>query len=105
MRCELCDCELIEKNKKPYGKEGAECHISRHHYLPKRLEDLFGVKEMMTFFGIENKNDYVKLCYQCHEEMIHNIILTPEIINKLSKKMRNKELKERIIILYKQLLK
>jgi hypothetical protein len=45
------------------------------------------------------------LCYDCHEEMIHNIILTPEIIKRLSKKMRNKDIKERIVIFYKQLLK
>lgn len=104
MRCELCNCELLEKNEKLYGKKGAECHISRHHYFPKRFEGVFDTEEIKTLFGIEKK-DCAKLCYQCHEEMIHNIILTPKIINKLSKKMRGKDLRERIIILSKQLLK
>ncbi|PIR66222.1 MAG: hypothetical protein COU51_05060 [Parcubacteria group bacterium CG10_big_fil_rev_8_21_14_0_10_36_14] len=105
MKCELCGCELILKNEKQYGTSGAECHISRHHFFPKRFLKLFDKKEIKKYFNIEDKNEKAVLCYDCHEEMIHNIVLTPQIIKKFGKKMKNKNIKERIVILYKQLLK
>jgi hypothetical protein len=105
MKCELCNCKLLEKNEIKYGTKGAECHISRHHYFPKRFKKFFNNEEIKRVFGINNKNDVTNLCYSCHEELIHNIILNSKIINKLNKKMSGKDIKERIIILYKQLLK
>jgi len=105
MKCELCGCNLITRNKVQYGKIGAECHISRHHYFPKRFNKFFNEKEIKQIFNIENKNSLVNLCYNCHEELIHNIVLNSKIIKKLKDKMQNKNIRERIIILYKQLLK
>lgn len=103
MKCELCNCELIERCKK-YGKPGFGNSISRHHCLPKRLFKFFNENEIKKLFNLE-KRCRVILCYDCHEELIHNIIITPEIIKKLNKKMTGKTIKERIIILYRQLLK
>lgn len=105
MKCKLCDCKMMEKNEVQYGGKGAECHISRHHYFPKRFNKFFTRQEMVDNFGIKNRNEVANLCYNCHEELIHNIIITPEIIKKLNKKMSKKTIKERIIILHKQLLK
>lgn len=105
MKCALCNCELIQKKPKKYGKEGAECHISRHHYFPKRLKEYFKAGEIKKLFGIINKNQRATLCYQCHEEIIHNIILSPNIILRLNKVMKGRNVRERILILHKQLLK
>lgn len=105
MKCDLCNCKLIQKQKKPYGKEGAEKHISRHHYFPKRFKKYFSEDEIKKMFNIENKNQKAILCYRCHEELIHNIVLSPGIIKKLNKKMKGRDIKKRILILHKQLLK
>ena len=104
MKCELCNCELIEKCKE-YGKPGFGNCISIHHCFPKRLLKFFNEEEIKEQFGLNNKNTKVVLCYDCHEEMIHNIVFNPKIIKKLNKKMSEKTIKERIIILHKQLLK
>lgn len=105
MKCELCNCELIEKNTIKYGTKGAECHISRHHYFPKRFWKFFTDEEIIKIFNIKNKNEKANLCYNCHEELIHNIIINPKIIKKMKKQMAKKDIKKRIIILYRQLLK
>lgn len=103
-RCSLCNCEFIEKNKIQYGTEGADCHISRHHCFPKRFGKFFKDNEIKEKFNIESKKDTVTLCYYCHEEMLHNIVLNDEIINNFAKKMKGKNIKERILMLHKQLL-
>jgi len=103
--CKLCGYKLIFKNERQYGKKGAECHISRHHYFPKRFKKYFTKKEAQKLFGIEDVNQKLDICYECHEEMIHNIVLSPQIIEKIGKKMKGKNIKERILILHKQLLK
>lgn len=105
MRCKICECEMIEKNKIKYGTKGAECHISRHHYFPKRFNKFFNDEEITKNFDITNKNEKANLCYNCHEELIHNIIINPKIIKKMKKQMAKKDIKKRIIILYRQLLK
>lgn len=105
MKCELCDCQLVEKNDKPYGKKGSECHISRHHYFPKRFNRFFTSKEIKEIFGIKNKEEKVNLCYDCHEVLIHNTVFNPIILEKLKNKMRGRAIKERIVALHKQLLK
>lgn len=104
MKCELCDRELKEKCL-DYGKIGFGDCISRHHYFPKRLTKFFNDEEIAKNFDIINKNEKANLCYDCHEEMIHAIIITPKTIKKMKRKMVGKDTKERIIILYKQLLK
>ena len=81
MTCDLCGCQLVEKNDKPYGKPGSEYHISRHHYFPKRLRKFFNDDdEIKEWFGINNVNGKTTLCYFCHEELIHNLVLSPKII-------------------------
>jgi hypothetical protein len=105
-KCRLCSCKLIEKNPPNHGQKWLECHISRHHLFPKRLTKYFkDEKEIKEFFKIDPKNPTITLCYQCHEEVLHNIVFSPAILEKLNKKMRNKDIKDRIKILYKQLLK
>lgn len=104
-KCALCGCNLIQKRPEKYGKKGAERHISRHHYFPKRFERYFNDEEIKKLFDIEDKNQKAVLCYQCHEEMIHNIVLSPKIIQKIGKKMKGRSIKERILMLHKQLLK
>ncbi|MBI2406010.1 MAG: hypothetical protein HYV25_00310 [Candidatus Harrisonbacteria bacterium] len=94
---------MIEKNEVPYGKRGAERHISRHHFFPQRLKKYFSDKEIKKYFDIDEKSVTIKLCYECHEEMIHNIVLSPKIIRELKKKMTGKPIQKRIVIFFKQL--
>ena len=103
--CKLCGCKFIFKNKKQYGKKGSEHHISRHHFFPKRFNKYFSKKEVQRLFNIKDVNQKLNICYECHEEMIHNIVLSPQAIEKLYKKMKGKNIKERILMLHKQLLK
>jgi len=101
-RCSLCGCKLTKK-KNTYGK--AKDYISKHHYFPKRFSKFFKDNEIKEKFNIESKKSMVTLCYHCHEEMLHNIVLNDKMINDLAKKMKGKKIKERILILHKQLSK
>ncbi|MCG2687600.1 hypothetical protein L6260_02230 [Candidatus Parcubacteria bacterium] len=101
VNCELCGCKLSEKQKDAYGKPGNENYRSRHHYFPKRFRKFFSEEEAREFFKIPGYSSVCHLCYNCHEELVHNIILSPDAIKKLAKKMKGEDVKTRIKIFAK----
>jgi hypothetical protein len=100
-RCQLCKAELQEGNRNNiYGTDEGMRHISRHHLFPKRFRNYFTNDELMKIFQIETPNILGNFCYECHEEVLHNLILNREIIDKLSQLFEGKDKKTRIIIFY-----
>ena len=101
MKCDICDVELIEGNPGNfYGTLKGKNYISRHHFFPKRFIKIFTKGEVKKKFGIENLEGKACLCYECHEEMVHNLILNKKMVEQLKPKMINKNIKERIEIFY-----
>ncbi|MDD3066338.1 MAG: hypothetical protein PHO48_00695 [Candidatus Gracilibacteria bacterium] len=102
IKCEICGVELIRGNPDNcYGTSKGRNHISPHHLFPKRFKKFFSENEIVKNFGVNNFEEKANLCFDCHEEMIHNIVLTKEIIEKLRIRMKNKDIKGRIETFYK----
>jgi len=102
-KCKLCNVELVEGN--PNNVYGTQCkkgmhHISRHHYFPQKFKKngYFSENQISDFFSIKDskiKNNY---CFECHEEVLHNLILNDSIESKLAIlfKGKNKQTKIKI---------
>ena len=100
-KCLICGVELVEGNpNNKYGTFEGRNYISRHHLFPQRFQKYFQENEVLNIFGITKFNERAEFCYDCHEEMIHNLILNKEILEKLNEKMNGKNLKERIQIFH-----
>jgi len=100
-KCQLCKAELQEGNRNnTYGTDGGMNHISRHHLFPKRFRNYFTDDEIKQIFQIEPPMVLGEFCYECHEEVLHNLVLNREIIDKLSKLFEGKDKKTRIIIFH-----
>ncbi len=100
-KCQLCNIELQEGNQNNiYGTDEGMNHISRHHLFPKRFKDYFTNDEIKEIFQIETPQIVENFCYECHEEVLHNLVLNREIIDKLSKLFEGKDKKTRIMIFH-----
>ncbi len=99
--CLLCGKQLVEGNPgNKYGtKDGMDC-ISRHHVLPVRFKEYFSTEETSKLFGITDSNLQFNFCYECHEEVLHNVVVNEGIIQSLSLLFNDKSKQERISILH-----
>lgn len=100
-KCQVCGVLLNVKNPKNYGKDPR--HISRHHLFPKRFKKYFTESEICSIFQIESFSVIVEFCYECHEEVFHNIILNKEMIERLSGLFTGKSKKAKIKLLHQVL--
>ena len=74
----------LHSKPKTYGKDKeGRSHRSRHHVLVKRFKQLFK-KEDKSNLEIDPTNEIICLCYECHEEVIHNIVITRDMIKNMS---------------------
>ena len=99
--CEVCGCRL-HRNTGTYARPTPEgrSHASSHHYIPERFfgrslnrgktlrEPIFALSP----WDYEHKT--AVLCYDCHEELIHNPVFLPNDIANLSKIVKRKALAE-----------
>ncbi len=102
--CLLCGKQLVEGNPgNKYGTPEGMDYISRHHALPSRLEKYFSTDELPEFFGITDSNFRFDFCYECHEEILHNVVVNKSIISDLSTLFNGKSKQEKIKILHNAL--
>lgn len=102
--CSLCGILLVEGNpNNNYGKQNAMDYISRHHAIPVRFKEYFSEKNLSTNFGITDLNLRFDFCYECHEEVLHNLVVNENIIQSLSKLFHKKSKQEKIRILHEVL--
>jgi hypothetical protein len=75
-----------------------------HHFVAKRFlggknrrgtrrSKIFGPKIWCQEIG--KGKTYVYLCYDCHEELLHNPVLFPEDIKKLSNIVKKRRMREK----------
>ena len=98
-RCMLCGIEY--STGAVYATEHGRHSRGRHHLFPRRFE-----KYDMSQEGFAKKLDvetrdlgFVHLCYECHEELLHNPVLTAKMLDELSHLMRGKNFEDKVIIL------
>ncbi|MBN1931921.1 MAG: hypothetical protein JW786_09985 [Desulfobacterales bacterium] len=90
--CQICGC-IVHRTKNTYARPNVlgRSHASRHHYVPERFfgrsSNRKGTQREQIFDSCPwgHEREYAVFCYDCHEELLHNPILLPEDIERLSK--------------------
>ena len=93
--CQMCKTPF---KKGIYGIE--PYHISRHHLFPKRFKNYFTKSEIQQIFNIDAYSTMGECCYECHEEVFHNIILNKKMIDDLSILLKGKSRKTKIVLFH-----
>jgi hypothetical protein len=101
--CAICGCELYrvpDTYARPTieGRSGA----SKHHFVAERFfgrsSNRKGTKTERMFlecpWGHEGK--FGVLCYECHEELLHNPVLLPEDVSRFAELVGLRGLSERV---------
>lgn len=96
--CAICGCELHrEVNTYAQDSIAGRSHATNHHYVAKR----FFIRKNNTCEIFQNSpwninKKITLLCYECHEELLHNPVLLPEDICRLHELVKKKKLSEKI---------
>ena len=51
--------------------------------------------------GVDNPEDTIILCYECHEEVLHNPVLSREVMSKLADVFKGKTFEAKVVALNK----
>jgi hypothetical protein len=99
-RCPICDCLLHREGH--YGEPSAHgrSHATSHHYVAERFfgrsKNRRGEIREAIFpecpWDCEKRT--VVLCYECHEELIHNPVFLPSDIERFGALVRSRALCE-----------
>ncbi len=102
-KCSICGCHLHRKSE-TYALPTAEgrSHASKHHFVAERFYGRSGNRRgtqrdkifPRCTWGVEGETTL--LCYDCHEELLHNPIFLPEDIESLATLVKRRGLQEDI---------
>ena len=98
-RCVLCGIKFTTGGV--YATESGRHNRSEHHLFPARFEK-FGISQrsLAKKLNVETQDfDSVHLCYECHEELLHNPVFTTKMIKGLSHLMKGKSFEDKVITL------
>lgn len=81
--CAICGCLLHRGSNYAKPTIKGRSHATKHHYVAERFfgrsKNRPNTQRKAIFnkcpWNIENKT--VVLCYECHEELIHNVVFLP----------------------------
>lgn len=90
--CAICGC-LLNRKKGVYAKPTVEgrSHATKHHCIAERFFGRSRNKKHTARPPIfkpgewKHEGEAVVLCYDCHEELLHNPVLLPEELDMLAK--------------------
>ena len=100
--CAICGCRLHRDGGYAEPSVRGRSHATKHHYVAERFfgrsknrpkdirEGIFKVCP----WGHEKKE--VTLCYECHEELIHNPVFLPEDIERFAYLIQKRGLAEEL---------
>ena len=96
--CALCG---IEFTTGAYATKNGRFHGSEHHLFPARFKKFHvSQRSLAKKLNIESQDfDSVHLCYECHEELLHNPVFTTKMIKELSQLMRGMSFEDKVIVL------
>lgn len=101
--CRICSCVLSRKNG-TYGQAtpSGRSHGTKHHLVAKRFFTKTKNDSISKMNPIFKDGDYPQykgqmetLCYECHEELLHNPIFLPNDIDKFAKLVEKRFCDER----------
>ena len=84
----------MKRKKGQYAKDSinGRSYPTKHHLIAKRFYN----KKRKKIFETIDKPSVVELCYDCHEELLHNPVLSANDIEKFSMLIKQKECNETI---------
>lgn len=98
--CAICGCLLHREGGYAKPTVSGRSHATVHHYVPERFFGRSKNRPNTKRDGIFNNCPWnaegktVVFCYECHEELIHNPVFSPEDIQSFASLVRNRELHE-----------
>ena len=98
--CMLCGTKFSTKGV--YATKNGQYNRSEHHLFPARFKKYhISQRSLAKKLNVESRDfDSVHLCYECHEELLHNPVFTTKMIKELSHLMRGKSLEDKVITLF-----
>ena len=98
--CMLCG---IEFTSGAYATENGRYNRSEHHLFPLRFKKYrISQRSLAKKLNVETQDfDSVHLCYECHEELLHNPVFTTKMIEELSHLMKGKRLEDKVITMFR----
>ena len=88
--CEICGCRVTRGPGYGEANSVGRSHASRHHLIPQRFLGGPGAgrtEDRSPLFSHSpwgHEDDCAVLCYDCHEELLHNPVLLHEQIETLA---------------------
>ncbi len=101
MFCEICGCTLHRRGVYATPTVEGRSHPTEHHYVAERFfgrsKNRKGTVREAIFdtcpWDLEKKT--VVLCYDCHEELIHNLVFLPQDISSFADLVNRRNLNEK----------
>ena len=99
-RCSICGCILNRGGNYARPTTEGRAHATKHHYVAERFfgrsTNRRGEQRDPIFencpWNLEGK--FAVYCYECHEELLHNPVLSPEDIAMFAELVRSRHLNE-----------
>ena len=101
--CMLCGKEFTTEVTTTgiHATESGRYDRSEHYFFPTSFEK-YGIsqEDLAKKLNVET-GDFISvfLCYECHEEVLHNPVFTTKLIKELSPLMKGKSLEDKLITL------
>ncbi len=105
--CALCGCKLHREGNFALPTAIGRSHATAHHYVPERFFPRTASRRGSKRYRYKISRDgvfsqcpwnmrgkTVTLCYECHEELLHNPVLLPEDIVRFAQLIRRYHLDE-----------
>jgi hypothetical protein len=89
-RCKICNCKLNRSKEYAQQTQKGRSGATKHHFVAERLfgrsSNRRGTTRPAIFstcpWNCEGRR--LVLCYECHEELVHNPVLLPEDFDMLN---------------------
>ena len=99
-RCAICDCALHRNGGYANGTFESRSHATRHHLVAERFFGRSANRPGDVRPGIfavcpwESERVTTVLCYECHEELLHNPVFLPADLSAFASLVRARDLHE-----------
>ena len=98
--CPICGCAIHRSGNYARPTIAGRSHATKHHYVAERFFGRSGnrpgeIREPVFTecpWGLEGEAG--TFCYECHEELLHNPVFTPEDIERFAQLVRVRSLDE-----------
>jgi len=98
--CSICGCPLHRKGEYAKPTVKGRSHATAHHYVAERFFGRSTNRRGTERLGIFDtcpwnlEGEKAVYCYECHEELLHNPVLTPDDVAAFSVLVRKTGLNE-----------